>query len=300
MAKETKKKEKPAPPKRPTGYANLIEMAIEAYGSQYVIYEVEARIRHKMAGGVPKRMELTFAMIDSRVKMGRLTEDEGERIKDEVRALYKQMADIVRKEKAEQAVKDGKEVDPEAMDTSQAALEANWNTFWMDEKGFYIEPRTIKAAIRECMSTLALFTAANRKKRGHNDGSFVEALDGNLDRIYLMRNGQHITKPDDYEDRVVLLKTAKGPVSALKRIDVIYGDEANTYDEAGNKITDYECTFGFRIKVLRDCTITEEDLVKAVTLLMDRGIGAMTSQGMGKWQPVRFERLGEDGKEATA
>jgi hypothetical protein len=266
-------KPKTKQPPRATGPKDLLIDVKQTYDDQYVQYAVDARIQTKLVGGTPRRLETTYAMIDSRVKAGKITEEEAERIKEEVVKKYEEM-------RKKQAAETGE--DPESLSSSAAALESNWNTFWFDENGLYLETRTIKAAMRASMSALNVFTenAKLRKRVGHNDGTYVEGIGPHVDRIYFNRDGRYVTEPDEYEDRVVLLRTAKGPISALKRIDVIWGDQMGK-----------ECMLSWRYKVLKSCSITERDITKGLALLQDRGLGAMTSQGFGRFKLSRFERL---------
>ena len=275
---------------RETGPKDLLAEVQKTYESQYVEYLTEARILTKIVGGTPRRLETTFAMIDSRVKTGKLTEEEAEAIKKGVVTKYEEM-------RKSSGVDEGAAEDPESLSGSAAALESNWNTFWADENGLYLETRTIKAAMRASLSALNVFLENTRlrKKVGHNDGTYIEGIGPHLDRIYLMRNEEVIMEPDDYEDRVVLLKTKQGPMSALKRIDVVWGDQMNTPEDleaaASGRPLPYECVVRWKYKVLVSCSLTEQDIIKGLSLLKDRGLGAMTSQGFGRFELTRFERL---------
>lgn len=284
-AKKPAKEKKSHTPVRELGAKDLLGSVQDVHKDQYVEYLVEANILSKIVGGTPKRLETTFAMIDSRTKAGKLTEEEAEAIKENVVKRYQEM----HKKTAAANGEEAETADPEAISAAATALEANWNTFWFDANGLYLETRTIKAAIRSSLSVLNVFTENRtaRKRVGHNDGSYIESTGPYLDRIYLMRHGNYITEPDEYEDRVVLLRTAKGPISALKRIDVVWGEEMNK-DVEGEP---YECRLTWKYKVLKSCTISEEDVVKGLALLQDRGLGAMTSQGFGRFKLSRFERL---------
>jgi polyhydroxyalkanoate synthesis regulator phasin len=286
-----KAKEKTATLKRESGPKDLTALVDEIYNAQYVQYAVEARILNKIVGGTSRRLETTFAMIDSRVKAGKITEEEAEDIKSEVVKRYDEMR---KKHSAHDKVSNdaGSAEDPEALSSAASALESNWNSFWADEHGLYIETRTIKAAIRSSLSALNVFTenVRLRKRVGHNDGTYVEGIGPHIDRIYLERAGKPITEPDDYEDRVVLLKTKQGPMSALKRVDVVWGDNMGSPAAKGGS-PPYECVLRWRYKVLKSCSLTEEDILKGMALLQDRGLGAMTSQGFGRFKLSAFERL---------
>lgn len=285
-----KAKEKATTAKREEGPKDLTALVDQVYNSQYVQYMVEARITNKIIGGTSRRLETTFAMIDSRVKTGKITEEEAEEIKAEVVKRYEEMR---KKHKAHDNTNGEVPTDdPEALSAAASALESNWNSFWFDEYGLYLETRTIKAAIRSSLSALNVFTenVRLRKRVGHNDGTYVEGVGPHIDRIYLQRHGEYITEADDYEDRVVLLRTKQGPMSALKRVDVVWGDDMNPPAREG-KSAPYECVLRWRYKVLKSCSLTEEDIIKGLALLQDRGLGAMTSQGFGRFKLSAFERL---------
>ena len=291
MVKRTEKAPKSEARPRETGPKDLLPAAQKVYDDQFIEYIVEARILTRIVGGTPRRLETTFAMIDSRVKSGKLTTEEAETIKQSVVQKYGEMS---KKKKGEDVTED-----PESLSAAASALESNWNTFWLDENGFYLETRTIKAAIRASLSTLNVFTKnpQQRKRVGHNDGTYIEGLGPHIDRVYLTRQGYYIAEADEYEDRVVLLKTAKGPMSARKRIDIVWGDEMNSpedaeaYDKHELEYLPYECVLQWKYKVLKSCSLTEDDIVKGLALLKDRGLGAMTSQGFGRFELQRFERL---------
>jgi len=277
------KETKPAAKKRDTEPADLTADLIKRRSTQFVVYEISAELVNAIVGGVAKRLETTYAVIARRVKDGILTEEEGERIKADVRGRYEDMAARARAEK-EASGETSDEDNPELSDAAKEAVEARWSTFWQDATGIYLEARTIKAAIREAHSALGTFTAGRqmRKRGGHNDGTYVVGTESS-EKVYLMRNGEALKEPDDFEDRVVLLKTAQGPRSALKRIDVVLGKEEGP---------DFGCNITFRIGLLRECSITENDLINALSLLEFKGLGAMASLGFGKFIITSFKRLG--------
>jgi len=280
-------KERAPKPQWPQGPEDLLDILKRRNRDIYVEFEVACDVISKIVGGTPRLLEAIFALIDTRVKQGKLSPEEGERIKLEVRKQHEEKdkanrllyeAEMVARENT------GEDVDPENLPTSARAIEASWNTFWQDPMGLYLETRTIKSTLRDVFSALQKFTPANRKKVGHNFGLYIEAPpeSPHRDRVYLYRGGSVIQRPDTFEDRPVLIK-GEHPRTALKRNDVIYGKEEGE---------GYGCQFGFKVKVLRDGPLTHEDIVDGLALLMDRGLGAAVSQGNGKWEPLHFQRLG--------
>lgn len=263
--------------------ADLTMNLVKRRSTQFIVYEIEAELVNAIVGGVAKRLETTYAVIARRVKDGILTEEEGERIKADVRTRYQEMAAKERAQREAAGEVDSTE-NPELSEAAKEAVEARWSTFFQDHRGIYLEARTIKAAIREAHSSLGTFTKGRteRKRSGHNDGTYVVGTTDS-EKVYLLRNGEHIPEPDDFEDRVVLLKTAQGPRSALKRIDVVLGKEEGP---------DFGATIRFRIGLLQECSITEEDLISALSLLEFKGLGAMASLGFGKFVITSFKRLG--------
>jgi len=275
--------------KRDDSPKDLLGAIQKVSSTQYIAYDVCLSIRNFISGGAPKLLEMTYAMIEARVKKGILTEEEADRIRTETVERYNEMYRSIRKKEAEEKgdsveESDEEETSPEVSDAAKQAVEAHWTTILSDEYGLYVEARTIKAAIRECHSVLGTFVKGkkDRKKSGHNDGTYVDGIDDHVDRVYLRRDGKILTEPDQSDDVVVHLKTAQGPRSALKRVDRVLGSE---HDGAG-------CDIRFRLKLHVESGIKEEDLIAALALLQDRGIGAMASTGSGKCEVTEFKRIG--------
>jgi polyhydroxyalkanoate synthesis regulator phasin len=271
----------------PTESADLLQALTRANDALYVVYHVKADIISRLVGGTPRLLEAIYALIDARVKAGKISPEEGGRIRDTVREEHEereQAQRILAEVDLQQRRAAGEEIDPENLPTTTRAVEASWNTFWQDVRGLYLEARVIKSTLRDVFSALQLFDQKNRKKTGHNFGLYIEAptYSPHPDRVYLYRNGVHIQRADCYEDRPVLIK-GPSPRTAIKRVDVIQGREEGEQ---------YGCQFGFKVKVLRDGPLTEPDVINGLALLMDRGLGAMTSQGCGKWTPLEFQRVG--------
>jgi hypothetical protein len=254
---------------------------------QFILYDITMRIKNRISGGRPLNLEFIYAMIDARMKKNILTEEEADRIKAETVKRYNEMYAEIMKRDAEEKGDDPEDTelpDPEVSPEARAVVESRWVTFWQDAKGVYLEARTVKAALRECHSVLNTFVEGKkvRKKSGHNDGTYVEGLEDHVDRVYVYREGSIIPEPDRYEDMVVHLKTAQGPRAALKRVDLILGEDEI---EGGADVR-------FRLKLHVKSSITEADLISAFQLMQDKGLGAMASTGSGKSRVTEFNRVG--------
>ncbi len=228
----------------------------------YDHYQVEIVFREKLFGGIPKDPSVMINWLVSRAKM---TKEEA-------------------KEKAAKIAEEVKS-DPDA-------VEKGVTTFKRDIDGLYIEERQVKAMLREAAQTTGLLS-----KYGMRDliahGMFTGP--NKTGKIHLLRGGNNIAEEDGFEERALHVMTFRGPRDALKRgmyvekprvsfvlkvIKPVFKPKPKT-EEAKDPKT---------VKKSPQ-SIEEETLHTLFQVAQEIGLGADRSQGEGKFDLVKFERL---------
>lgn len=153
-------------------------------------------------------------------------------------------------------------------------IDGCWTGFASDELGPFVWCRQVKAMIKQSASVLGI----TRKKIGSKqilaEGAEVKALDGG-DRLRWLPADAPVVD----EERPIHVQTAKGPRTALKRVDYVE-----------------RVTFDFEVWVLKTASaekrhIGEDDLALILTHAQENGLGADRSCGQGKFDVVEFTRL---------
>lgn len=139
----------------------------------------------------------------------------------------------------------------------------------------YVETRQVKAMLRECATVLGI----TKKKRGSRQviqhGFEVKGA-GLGSRIYLN------PKNEGTSEGAIHVMTPQGPRSALKRNDFV--GEGTTLE--------------FEVWVLKTAPqetrhIGESELLEMLALAQENGLGANRSQGCGKFDVTKFEKIAE-------
>lgn len=229
-----------------TGFDITSLIKTEYEDNLYTVYDVEIRYRARMLGGIPRNLDTALLMAEAHMRKAKAPEEIVTKIKEEVSARMGEAEASYNKE----------EVDGE----DHPVIDKSWVMFWSDEEGIYVESRTMKSAIRECMSKLGIFQSRFGTKGTHDYGLFVEPA-----RLRFTRNGEVLKVPDGFQDRSITVSTAQGKRTSIKREDYV--------DQADLK---------FRIKVIQNGLISEPDLIKALALVQDAGHGGARSQGFGQ------------------
>lgn len=220
----------------------------------YDLYEIAIVVRNRLDGGVPKDPKLIEAWV--KAKTGHDDEKTQEQIAEHL---------------------------PDIEAAGDEAAAGMWCGFKRHGEGDdarpYVEPRQVKAMLRECATVLGII----KKKRGSRQiiqhGFEVKGLKEES-RIYI-----EVHNPGTHEGAIHVM-TAQGPRSAIKRNDYV-GEDSR---------------LGFRVWVLKTATqetrhIGEKDLKEMFALAQENGLGANRSQGSGKFNVVEFKKLRDD--EAT-
>ncbi len=151
--------------------------------------------------------------------------------------------------------------------------ERSWNGFPSDEHGLFIWARQVKALFKECATMLRITTEKRGSKQIFQHGFEVKGTKSD-ERIYL-----GVTEPHGFDEGPIHVQTAQGPRSALKRVDYVGQVELT-----------------FQVWVLSTHAaetrhVGEKDLRAMLLFGQENGIGADRSQGRGKFDVLRFERL---------
>lgn len=163
--------------------------------------------------------------------------------------------------------------DPAAMTEEEKELAAKLAvqksaTGFKEENGqFYLESRNIKAMLKECANILKgdNILAVKNFKSKVAERIFVEPY-----KIFLG------DKPAGTDERVVHVMTMQGPRSSIKFYDFFKESEIR-----------------FRLKVLTDDLITENDIKVMLAYAQENGLGADRSQGFGQFDVISFEKVSD-------
>jgi len=242
------------------------------------LYTVEIEFLDSVLGGNPKNPEVFRTHIESSLrreakranKLG-LEPPTEERIQEIVGRRMKEMFGA----------------DVEA--TIDAETEKTRTIFKINKAGPYIEPRQVKAMIREMASTQGLFVQHRGLKQTfqHLIGVVAADEDGNpLDgpagqQINFYRDGEVITEADDYVEMCAHVMGPQGPRSCIKQHERIVGATIRFCIRAPANLPKNRATATFK----------DEEVVKILTHGQEDGLGACRSQGHGKFWIVRLERL---------
>lgn len=156
------------------------------------------------------------------------------------------------------------------------------NGFKRDAAGVYLESRTIKAAIKECTSILYPFQAENSK--GKWGATNKAARSYVAERVFV--NPDHVSlgrlEPDGVELFIGHTSGPKGPQSNL------------TYYQYAERAT-IECEI-----ISAEDGVSLDQWKHIWVLMQENGLGALRSQGFGRFDLEQFERIPTDQKKLKA
>lgn len=230
--------------------------------TMYVHYALEVAYRDRCLGQVNEDIDARMAKVEALVRKGKMPRETADRIWAETRERYLDM---------EKAMENG---EPAEGDGADEAEKGNRHIFWRDDKGLYLESRIVKSALKDILSMLQIFVAKKGSKTVHNLGLFVENEDGG-DRLYFRNaDGTYVQDGDGDHTMPIHIYTGNEFKAAIT---------VNEYLEKKR--------LPFKIKLVKDAKLKEPDLLKALAILEDAGLGGKRSQGFGKVDLVRCERL---------
>lgn len=218
----------------------------------FVRYAAQLSFRDKLLGGVPKDPKLIEGWL--RAKAGI---EDGQELR---RALLRTLSEL--------GMPASGELNPDDLVQASDALVAQRMTtgFKRADRGLYIEARQIKALLKEC--TNILFGAERWGPTRKGPKSFLaERVFVQPDRIWL---GAEVS--DGLELVVGHLSGPSGPVSTLGYHEYVV-----------------QSTIDFAVWVVRDL-ISAEQWADVWVLAQEVGLGALRSQGHGRFLLTRWER----------
>lgn len=156
-------------------------------------------------------------------------------------------------------------------------FEKSWTGFATDGDGVFLESRAVHAMIKQCASLLRLTIDKRGSKQILAEGTVVHAMDGG-NKIRFVRNASRVLVPDGYQEDAIHVTTPQGERTALRRQDYIH--------QAGLE---------FQVWIMKTAPsekrhLTEEDLVRILTLGQNVGLGASRSQSNGQFEVIGFGR----------
>ena len=227
----------------------------------YGRYQVTIKMADTIRGGIPQNPEIIESWLRQRIAGG----------DEELRIAMLRTLDELGHDVAEGMTMDQlKEV------AKEMATKNNANTFFSDDLGLWIRASNVKAMLKENVSILYPYT-----KKENRMGPTAKAakafwaervfVDG--DRVYLMRDGQHITEPDGTELQIGHVPSAQGRKSTLTYYDYCEQPELT-----------------FTIFSLED--MVQMDMWRSVFLGAQRnGLGATRSLGHGTFKVIAFDKV---------
>jgi len=253
----TKQDTKKAEKKKPEKKVNVLQS--KTYwekGGLYDYYRIRLKFRDFIYGGIPKTASVIEAWIRARAaKAGH--ELSGPELEGFIKKTAEEMG--ITMEEAEEKIKGLKE----------SEIEKSWTGFKRNGKGVYIEQRQIKAAIKQCASTLQ-FTAI----RGSVGG--VVGFKHTLKEGVFADPAQIILAPEEtgFHEFVGHITGPKGPQSIIQRMDYV--------EQAEIEII---------VKAIRTNTVKDWHIQQIFELMQESGLGARRSQECGKFDMLSFEQV---------
>lgn len=228
----------------------------------FTTYQVAIQVRDRLMGGVPKDPRVIEGWLKKRAEI--------DDIEDLRRAVLRTVQELGADVPADASYED--------LDAAltQIAGEKGTNGFKRDEAGIYIEGRQLKSMLRECVSIL--FSGEKRGRTKKSARSFFnERVFVNPDRVHL-----GLAEPSGIDLFIGHTTGPRGPQSNL------------TYIEYAERPL-----IAFEIMVLHD-EVEAGDWPEIWNLAEENGLGALRSQGFGRFDLTRFDAAGVRRLEAVS
>lgn len=243
----------------------------------FAAYAARIRFRDRLMGGVPKNPKIIEGWLRSKAGI----EQEEEIRRATLRTLLELGADVT------------PDMSFEELERASEALAASRQTngFKVGEQGLYLESRTVKAMLKESVNILypsgavkwGRYQRANQKNQttteagGKSPKSYVaERVFVNPDRLWLGR-----TEPDGVEMFIGHVMGPRGPQSTLTYHEYVEG-----------------AVIDLTVMVLRD-EVRAEHWPEIWVHAQENGLGALRSQGFGRFDIERWERIEAAGATAA-
>ena len=171
----------------------------------------------------------------------------------------------------EQTVQQVEELTEEMKDKSP---EPSYVGFLRDEKeGLYVKANSVKAMLKQGASMLRITMDKTGSKQILREGMEVKGLVHPM-RIYLDRQ-----QPDDTVERPIQVSGPKGDRSALKKADYV----------ERVMLTFHIWVLGTHPSETRH--VGEKELIRILAFSQENGLGGDRSQGEGKFDVLKFEKI---------
>lgn len=169
-----------------------------------------------------------------------------------------------------------KEVIAQHIDAATKRSNRGLCIFKRNSVGLYIEPRQVKACLRETLSVRQIFINRRGTKNVFQHVTHVEP-----GHIHLFRDGKPVATPDEVLERPITVQGPAGRATSIRRAELINPPAA----------------FGFWLKTDEDSTgkVALDDKLLRDTLAAAQGggLGSSRSQDQGKFDVTKFDRLEE-------
>lgn len=177
--------------------------------------------------------------------------------------------DLVRQMVAETMVDRGVTADVAA---EQVAMNKHLNGFKRDEQGLYIEGRQLKAALKEAASCAVAAGKLNGRGWGKTNKGLLSYL---AEHVFIVEDRLHlgVTEPSGINQRFV-----------------------HTFRGSGIQYEEYVTDAKIDFTVMADHDFSERDWAAIWTSGEQQGIGASRSQGYGRYEVTRWDRIKEEAR----
>jgi hypothetical protein len=230
-----------------------VRSIFEGKSKSFTRYRVEIVFRHKVMGGTPRNPDIIAGWVRS--KAGVTSEEEVARMVGETLArLGERSAGNVPAEKVVEA-------------SEHVAALKSTNGFLTDDKGLYIPSRYVKALLKEACNIAFAGERWGKTKKGARN-FLAERVFVEEDRLHLGR-----AKPDGLEMVIGHVDGPQGRRSTLAYHEFVLRP-----------------TVSFTVMSYRD-EVTADQWQEILVLGQENGLGALRSQGHGRFDVVAFDRL---------
>jgi len=213
---------------------------LQRFKPDYVIYKVKLKFRDKVLANLPSTFEpLPFIA-------RRQLEDEGVKVTEE--ALTERVGELEEEIGVEQPV-------------TKLVFPSNG-------KGLYIKERNIKGHLKEVGRMLKI----RGIREAVNHGTHITP-----EKIYFIKNGEPVKKPDGEHQTGIRVMTMRGPRSSLKLADYIQAPEIEFYLHI--------------VPSVARTVLTEENVKRLFTYGQDHGFLGDRSLGEGKYDLISLSKL---------
>ncbi len=258
---------------RPTTSPSTRSIFADAKSKLFATYRARLQFRDRILGGIPK---------DPKIIEGWLRTKAGVTNEEEIRQML-----IRTMQETGQDVDAGASFEELIAASEKIAGQKQTQGFKFDDTGLYIESRIIKAAIKEDVNILwagygekdekgKRIPAFGRENNPTAKGakSFVaERIFVNPDRIYLLRDGEPVTKADGIHLSIGHITGPSGPRSTL-----------GYHEYVEQPVVEFE------VMATRDC-IPGDDWATLWAQAEENGIGTSRSMGFGRFDFLLWERV---------